>query len=374
MNMKAEKSRQIGLRLRAAREKAHLTQQDLAQKLGLEHRQTLGNIESGARRLTAEELLKAIDVLGVNLDYFTDSFRLAGEGEFSFRAEPNISRETLTEFEETAGCWIATYRELGKREGQEPRWLAPTLPLNRQASYEDAQAAAECIGQMWDLGERPAESLRTRIEEQLCALILNVDTPQGISGAALNLPRLNTIFINRREPEGRRNYDIAHELFHLLTWHTMPPERVEAVEDQANGRGNRVEQLANNFASALLMPARHVISLWEARDPLIDLHDWMKTVAADLSVSGMALKWRLHNLNLLSRTQMGEIDDQRLAQSRDLESSTVLLFSHQFVTRIATALDQGNLSVRRAASLLELSISELALLIQGYGLEPSFDA
>jgi hypothetical protein len=71
---------------------------------------------------------------------------------------------------------------------------------------------------------------------------------------------------------------------------------------------------------------------------------------------------------------MGEIDDQRLAQSRDLESSTVLLFSHQFVTRIATALDQGNLSVRRAASLLELSISELALLIQGYGLEPSFDA
>ncbi len=36
MNMKAEKSRQIGLRLRAAREKAHLTQQDLAQKLGLD--------------------------------------------------------------------------------------------------------------------------------------------------------------------------------------------------------------------------------------------------------------------------------------------------------------------------------------------------
>ena len=43
----------------------------------------------------------------------------------------------------------------------------------------------------------------------------------------------------------------AHELFHILTWDAMPPEHSEEARETG---GNRVEQLANNFASAVLMP------------------------------------------------------------------------------------------------------------------------
>jgi predicted HTH domain antitoxin len=39
-----------------------------------------------------------------------------------------------------------------------------------------------------------------------------------------------------------------------------------------------------------------------------------------------------------------------------------------------SALDAGRLSVRRAASLLALSMGELAALLQDYGIEPSFEA
>ena len=54
-----------------------------------------------------------------------------------------------------------------------------------------------------------------------------------------------TILVNRREPTGRRNFDLAHELFHLLTWDSMPPDRVEPTEVPGM-KGNRVERLAEN--------------------------------------------------------------------------------------------------------------------------------
>ena len=90
-------SQRIGLRLKAARERARLTQQQFAAQLGLEHRQTLASIEAGERRLSAEELLKAVRILGTDLDYFTDSFRLVGEGRFSFRAETGCFALTWTD-------------------------------------------------------------------------------------------------------------------------------------------------------------------------------------------------------------------------------------------------------------------------------------
>src|SRR5438874_983530 len=93
----------IAARLRLARERAGLTQQALASAMGFENRQTLAAIEAGDRRLSAEELLKAVDVLGVDLDFFTDSFRLIGEGRFSFRAQRGVAMNLLDQFEEQAG-------------------------------------------------------------------------------------------------------------------------------------------------------------------------------------------------------------------------------------------------------------------------------
>ena len=79
----------IAARLRAARKRAGLTQYQLAGDLGLHHRQNVTRIEDGQRSLTAQQLILAMDLLGVDLDYFTDPFRLEGEGEFTFRTGPD---------------------------------------------------------------------------------------------------------------------------------------------------------------------------------------------------------------------------------------------------------------------------------------------
>ena len=102
-----------------------------------------------------------------------------------------------------------------------------------------------------ETGARIIEQILARIDWELRPE-LNIDAFAGVSGAACRLPALDTVLINRREPAGRRHFDLAHELFHILTWDTMPPEHVEDAAEQSR---NRVEQLANSFASALLMPA-----------------------------------------------------------------------------------------------------------------------
>ena len=376
MRMTTTLSDRIGLRLKAARERAGLTQQQLAEALGLEHRQTLASIEAGERRMAADELIRAVATLGTDLDYFTDSFRLVGEGRFSFRAHAGLTPNLLDQFEDRAGRWIATYRELGAREGDEPQWLEHKLALSPRSTFEQAQAAGESLVRQWQLGERPAESLHRAMEDNLRALVLYVDAPAGISGAASQVPGLSAVLVNRVEPEGRRHYDLAHELFHLLTWDVMPPERLDAADVPRSGKGKRVEQLAENFAAAVLMPAAAMRQRWESRDSATDLHDWLNATAEDLRVSAVACKWRCHNLGRLSKADLVDINDERLMANGRPHNvlPPVNSFSERFVRRIAGGMEAGRLSVKRAASLLGLSLAGLATLLQDYGIEPSFEA
>src|SRR5262245_57166165 len=145
----------ISRRLKYAREKLDLTQAELSAKLGFKDRQTLAAIEAGQRKVSAEELLKAMQVLGVDLEFLTDPLRLVGEGAFSWRAERKVSAGLLEKFEEEAGRWIATFRQLGEDQGIKTTLLRKTLPLNAHNTFEDAIVAAEALGADWRLGELP---------------------------------------------------------------------------------------------------------------------------------------------------------------------------------------------------------------------------
>ncbi len=362
----------ISKRLKAARDKAGMTQAQFSEKLGFKDRQTLAAIEAGQRKLSAEELVRALKVLGVDLDFRTDPFRLVGEGRFSWRADKRATAGMLDEFEDKAGRWIALYRQLGELNAQASP-LQPRLALTEKSSFEDARAVAEALGREWALGDVPAERLEQRLVERLGALVLYVDAPAYISGAACQLPGLNTILINRKEPEGRRHYDVAHEAFHLLTWEQMPPEHREG-EIPRGGKGRRVEQLADNFASALLMPERSLLPRWESRGRR-DIHTWLNDTASSLLVTALALKWRLVQLEWLGKADLMEIDDARLtANGRPKQEQPVpRLFSDAFSERLHAGLARGDLSVRRAAELLGLTIDALAGLFRDRQLTVPFD-
>jgi Zn-dependent peptidase ImmA (M78 family)/DNA-binding XRE family transcriptional regulator len=389
----------IGMRIKALREERKLSQDDLARVFGFKDRQTVSAIETGERRVSAEELLTAVEKLGAPLDYFTNPFLLVGEGRFSWR-QSGVGVPNLEGFERSAGRWIAAYRTLAPQVGLPIPLLRRTLGLTPRDSFEDAAVAGERFAAEFDLGDVPASRLAEIMERQLGVLVLMVDAVKGVSGAACRLPALDTVLINRREAPGRRHFDLAHELFHILTWDTMPPEHVEDATEQST---NRVEQLANSFASALLMPA----SVLEHFGPWgNDLIPELNATANTLAVTATALKWRLVALGRLDRTAAKQIPDAALRNngrraapsSMESAASAVLafrrvderrtlkaalraqfgevpppLFSKTFVEVINRSIDQGRVTARRAADLLDTTLEDFVDLCALHGIEAPID-
>ena len=353
-------------RIKALRETRGLSQDDLARIFGFRDRQTVSAIETGVRRLSADELVLAVEKLDVPLDYFTDPFLLVGEGRFSWRLD-GADDEVLDAYERKAGPWIAAYRALAPKVGRDPPLLRRSLTLAPGARFEDAERAGERFACEFGLGSVPAARLAGVMERDFDMLVLMVDAEPGISGAACRLPDLDTVLIARHELPGRRHFDLAHELFHILTWDSMPPARSETG---AEAGGKKVERLANRFAAALLMPgpALERFGRWSglSADHLIAR---LNAVANELQVSASALRWRL--------VELGEVDD---ATARGLPEAALhrnggtvaedcppVLFSRPFVEVVGLALEQGHLSMRRATSLLDLTVEGLADLFAAHG-------
>ena len=394
----------FGTRIRALREERKLTQDDLAARLGFKDRQTLSAIETGERRLSAEELLLAVKALGTSLETFTDPFLLIGEGRFSWR-QNGVMPDRLADYERDAGRWIAAYRALAAEQGVQPPLDRRSLRLAKTSRFEDAVAAGERFAAEYELGDVPAKRLAPVMQEAFGILVLMVDAITGVSGAACRLPELDTVLINRREIVGRRHYDLAHELFHILTWDTMPPDHIEASSERSN---NRVEQLANNFASAVLMPGSVLARFGGWADIAGDgLVEKLNETADALAVTASALKWRLVAGGQLSVPTARSIDDallrnnghsaparttQRAFGRRSIASDETPvigmltspiaeahlvepasqdlppLFSKPFLEVIARAVSDGQLSVRRAAGLLDMVIDDLPDLFAAYAI------
>ena len=362
----------IGRRIKAIRQARGISQDELARALGFKDRQIVSAIETGVRRVRAEELLLAMEHLSVPLDYFTDPYRLDGEGLFSWR-QMGVRREQLMEYETMAGQWIGGYRVMASQVGRQPQLLRQALGLTKLSSFEEAMEAGERFVAEFDLGPVPSLRLAQVMEEQLGILVLMVDAYEGISGAACRLPDLDAVLIARREVRGRRNFDLAHELFHILTWDAMPPRH---MEDAVDFGGNRVEQLANNFAAAVLMP----------RDSLEPFADWtsldmealcarLNTAAEDLHVTSSALRWRLAALGKLTRKRARAVPEGALRNNGQAKPRDALpaLFSRRFAEVLAAAIDEGHISVRRTAELVGLPIEGLEELFEAHGVEQAIE-
>ncbi|MCL2715240.1 MAG: XRE family transcriptional regulator [Alphaproteobacteria bacterium] len=365
----------IGSRIKALREERKLSQDDLARLFGFKDRQTVSAIETGERRVTADELLMAVEKLGASLDYFTDPFLLVGEGFFSWR-QSSVASTDLAACERNAGRWIAAFRALAPQVGRPIPLLRHALGLTHRSRFEDAMMLGERFAADFNLGNVPARRLAEVMEGELGILLLMVDTFSGISGAACRLPELDVVLINRHETVGRRHFDMAHELFHVLTWDTMPPKHAEKFQEVES---NRVERLANNFASAVLMPANTLTRYgnWtELEDD--DLVARLNTAADELLVTASALKWRLVALEWMTLAQARTIPDSHLRNNGhnsapEPETAKPLLFSKPFMEVMGLAIDKGRISTRRAAALLDLTIEDLRDLFVAHGIRPPID-
>ena len=366
-NPSSDIARTMGARIRAAREFVGMTQAQLSEAMGFADRQTLSTIENGDRRVQAEELVRASQVLGRSMDWFIDPFVVTGEARFSWRAMQSVPDTALDEFESQIGLLVGLMRHLKVALYGPSKALTPMLRMPSHPTFEDAWAWGEAVAQELDLGVIPSQNLIDHIEQKLDIPVLFIDAesitgPQDISGAMCRLPDLGAIFINRQETAVRRNFDVAHELFHALTWDAMPPDRRELPEVPEGKRTPRIEQLADNFAAALLMP-RATLEKLIPPEQRMDVH-YLERIAGELQVSNVALAFRLFNAKMIDMSTCDALRAVRLAK---VHSETPKLFSPSFATLLHDGITRGFVSARKAAKALSMTLDQLAELMREHG-------
>ena len=97
----------------------------------------------------------------------------------------------------------------------------------------------------------------------------------------------------------------------------------------------------------------------------------LKAKAGPLHVSAVALKWRLVALGHLTRKEAQAIDDRSLRG--DGKGKPPPLFSRLFMEVLALAIDEGRVSARRAADLVNLHLEGLAELFKEHGVKAPYD-
>jgi Zn-dependent peptidase ImmA (M78 family)/transcriptional regulator with XRE-family HTH domain len=246
---------ELGSRLRAAREGCRMTQEQVAQHLGLS-RPTVVQIEAGNRSVSSLELDKLAYLFGRDIrELVAESFAAEDILAALFRAQAEIVGEPAV-LDKLREC-MALGREITNLErlvgiDRELAALATyslPAPRNRWEAIQQGQRLAEEERRRLGLGSGPLPNLLELLETQGVRTGL-VDLPDDVSGITLSDRKVGLFVVaNRVHHHLRRRFSFAHEYAHAIA----DRERFGLVS-RASERDELVEVRANAFAATFLMP------------------------------------------------------------------------------------------------------------------------
>ncbi len=295
--------------LKRERESLDFTLKEVSEKLGFNNYQTLSSIEAGEREVKAWELAKLAKIYGRDIEYFLNLDVPQKEVRILWRRPETSPQKTIIERQFISIC--ERYQNLLKLLG-EPDVSKTGSKINIDKHELLTQDAFKCVenlafkyASILNLGLRPACSLSKILEEEMGIKIIFLPMDDDISGGStIDEDFGMAVLINANDAPWRRNFDLTHEFFHLITWEDFDPE--EIYQDNTKGK-SRVEQLADVFAASLLIPEKEVRDAFEkktGKDSISYLN--LVDIARDFDVSIEALLWRLVNLDLLRKEGIQE--------------------------------------------------------------------
>ena len=259
---------ELGRRLRSAREARGLSQQAVADALGLPRTAVTG-LEAGNRSVSTLELTKLSEVyLRPVGDFLHEGTREEDEDVLValHRAVPGLERAPATD-EEVARC-VNLCREGVRLEhllGAEPRSGPPSyevrVPRNSGEAVAQGERTAEQERRRLGIGDAPIFEISELIASQ-GIWASGVPLPDEMSGLFLRHPSIGlAILVNSSHPRGRKRFSYAHEYAHAL----LDRDRSIAVSSTDNS-SEMVERRANAFSAAFLMPGSGVFDALRSLD------------------------------------------------------------------------------------------------------------
>lgn len=373
--------RDVGERLRIAREEAKLKQAQAAESIGVA-RTTLIAIEQGQRRVRMDELRSLARVYGKSVNALLRHEAVHADLLPRFRklgmSYPDAVERAAALLNDLTRAEVELENLLGiQRKINYP----PERPILAGDVRVQAEQDALELRQWLGLGQAPIQDVISILELQLGMRVFVRKLPAEISGLfAFDEATGACMLLNANHRRGRRNLSAAHEAGHLVT--RQPAE----VLDRHMAEETREERYAHAFSRSFMMPARTLKEQFKeitaGSKRLSRQH--VILLAHIFSVSREALVRRLEELKLVrpgawewfesngkitddqEREVLGErlAPDDRAADAKGVVGARLALLA-------AAAWRQELLSEGQLAELLKIGRVELRRILQDTDMEGS---
>jgi len=350
----------LGKRLRFAREAAGLRQSRIAEVLGLS-KSGVSDIEHGRRPLKAAQLAKLAELYHRPIDFFFTDQPLRKDFVL-WRCKPDAEAEAKR-IQRSFFELCENYRRLEELTGQVRASTLPDVPAPQgDYTHGDAESLALKTSEELDLGPAPAEVLPHVLEERCSVRVFALKMQTTTSGLCMRDDVLGaSILLNQDNVSWRRNFDLAHELFHLLVWRIFR----KGDQNDAEVASNEEESLANVFASRLLLPEGpfrqklHELSR-AGHLTVADVHE----MARQFDVSSEAVVYRMRGFYGWDEATTQQVVGKVKEFYAPREAQSIDSLPERYVYLAVLAYRKGLISYGRAAKYLRVGHREARSILE----------
>ena len=346
----------IAKRLKIARESIGYTLERVEQEADI-GKSSLSEFEKGKREPKFSYLSRLAEVYKRPIEFFL--------GDEPIVENVILWRDT-TNTEEERKAIEARFRQLCEHyhkievlmgEVKSVKMPQPDVTKPEEFSYQQANLLAEKTQKEFLLGDIPSMSLKQTLEEKFYVKIFHLD----FTGSAISAKSQEfgfAILLNKGSKLWRRNFDLAYELFHLLTWDIFRTSGLENCKP-----GENEEKFANAFASTLSLPTDSVkgkieAALGKERKVSFEVLD---EIAREFGVSLDALLWRMPYLYNKSREDIEKYVEQAKSIRMNRpprQSDKPDELPERYCSLAIRALREGKLSLMQFAKYMGISYKQ----------------
>ncbi|MDN3478299.1 XRE family transcriptional regulator [Curtobacterium sp. APC 4022] len=345
---------QLGSRIRQERERARLSQIDLASKAELD-RTVMSKIESGVRKVTALELMRIAEAVGIRMARFFEE------------PIPAIVSHRSSQGLDTAESQVDAILDFFAHDVEfvlrlAPDALVPSVPISdpfaSPQSADDAEALAVAARRLLRLDDEEPVLRLQEVVSRLGLWALSMDFgPDTADAGSLLLKKGAVALVNSHNKVGRRRLALAHELGHFLV------QDEYSVDWRVSDPGSGIEARLDRFARALLLPSVGFRSFWTNSLAQYGLRDAAVLTASRFQVDMSTLARRIGDLRLegdgnairSTQTVGADIVEHGLLVSNDLEGTSL---PQQYQRAIIGLYRAQQISVERAVELLRGTLTD----------------
>lgn len=343
----------ISNRLKLARENCGLKLSDVQAQTGIDD-SCLSSYENGNSEPKFAQLAKLAELYRLPLSFFFEETPLESQVVL-WRNQPENNAEIQAEFLQLC----RQYRQLEQWAEESSTNQLPDLDnFGNYFGYSEAEELANSARKLMGLGDQPGQQLFGVLEEVYGVKIFHLNLGALGTAACAKSPILgDAILLNSECCRWRRNHDLAHELFHLLTWNRFDHSSGVCHPD------SNEDKLATCFAGNLLLPLQTVkqaIQKHRAQTDSIPLSK-LDSVARQFDVSLESLLWRMHFLyNWEEEQTKGYINEAKeyITHTKREDTPRPPKYPERYRALAIRVFRNGDISLGRFAKLMKIGRRE----------------